>query len=53
LLFVELKRQDGQLSARQREVLDALDEAGAEWFVWRPGDYDEAVQVLTEQVSAR
>jgi hypothetical protein len=53
VLFVELKRQDGQLSARQREVLNALEEAGAEWFVWRPADYDEAIQVLTERVGAR
>ncbi len=50
VLFVELKRQDGQLSARQCEVLDALDEAGAEWFVWRPADYHQAVQVLSERV---
>lgn len=50
VLFVELKRQDGQLSIRQREVIAALDKAGAEWFVWRPSDYDEAVQVLTERM---
>jgi len=52
-VLFELKRQDGHLSTRQREVLDALDEAGAEWFVWRPADYDEAIQVLAKRLSAR
>lgn len=36
VIFRELKRQDGHLSAPQQRWLDALTQAGADAAVWRP-----------------
>lgn len=38
LLFVELKRQRGQLRATQKIWLNALAAAGVRTATWRPGD---------------
>lgn len=46
VLWVELKDTKGKLSANQVLWLDALRKAGAEVYVWRPGDMDEITSVL-------
>lgn len=48
LLFVELKTmaKDSVLKPRQIEFLTGMARAGAEVYVWRPSDYDEATRVL-------
>ena len=48
VLFVELKRQTGRLTPRQKHWRDALLYAGAHWRLWRPSDWDEIVQELTQ-----
>ena len=53
VIFVELKKQDGQLSAAQREWIDALRDAGAEVHVWRPADLEEAAAILTRRDRSR
>jgi len=49
VLFVELKREASTatpLTAAQRATLDGLARAGAECYLWRPSDFDEAGRVL-------
>jgi len=46
LVFAELKSDKGKLTAYQEEWLDALKDTGAEVYVWRPGDFNEIVEVL-------
>jgi hypothetical protein len=47
LLFAELKREKGKLSAEQEVWLEDLRRVpGVEVYVWRPGDMDEIAQVL-------
>jgi hypothetical protein len=47
LLFAELKREKGKLSAEQEAWLEDLRRVpGVEVYVWRPGDMDEIAQVL-------
>jgi hypothetical protein len=47
VIFVELKKETGELSAAQRTTIEELEEAGAEVHVWRPSDWKELVEVLT------
>lgn len=44
VIFAELKRQDGELSRRQREWIAQLEAVGADVRVWRPGDW-ESIEV--------
>jgi len=45
VVYVEFKRDDGQLTPAQDEWLDALRQAhGTEVHVWRPKDYQRIVQ---------
>lgn len=37
-LFVELKREDGKVSASQGRTLGLLERAGCETAIWRPSD---------------
>jgi hypothetical protein len=55
VIFAELKREltgkasvdrDRQPTEHQREWLDALAAAGAEVYLWRPGDLDEIAKIL-------
>jgi hypothetical protein len=56
VIFVELKREltgkasvdrDRQPTEHQREWLDGLAKAGAETYLWRPGDLDEIGEILS------
>jgi hypothetical protein len=47
VVFAELKRQGGRLQPDQREWLRLLRAAGAEVYVWRPGDLEAVQAVLT------
>jgi len=46
IVWAELKSKTGQLTAEQYEWLEALAEAGQEVYLWRPGDFEELVEVL-------
>ena len=46
VVFAELKRQKGRLSASQEVWLEALREAGQEVYVWRPEDRGAIIRVL-------
>jgi hypothetical protein len=46
VVFVELKRAKGKLTREQAAWVTKLRWAGAEVYVWRPADWDDAVQVL-------
>ena len=48
VLFVELKRHSplAKLSLHQQLWRDRLLEAGAEHYVWRPGDADQIIRIL-------
>lgn len=50
LVLVELKSDHGRLSPEQRAVHQALGRAGAEVYVWRPGDWDRIVEVLSDRL---
>lgn len=46
-LFAELKREDGELTASQKEWAELLKACpGVEYYLWRPSDFDEIVKVL-------
>lgn len=46
LIFVEFKRELGTVAPEQLAVLDYLNRAGLEAFLWRPSDFDRIVEVL-------
>jgi len=46
VIFAELKREKGKLTGHQEEWLNALDGAGAEVYVWRPGDIERIADIL-------
>lgn len=46
LLFVEVKRDGGKLTADQERVLGVLDGTSAEVYCWRPADWDQLEKVL-------
>ena len=45
LIFAELKREKGRVTASQRTWLAALEET-AETHVWRPSDWERVEQIL-------
>ena len=49
VLFAELKRESGKLSAAQDEWLARLRRAGAEHYVWRPRDLETVGAVLSRR----
>lgn len=53
VIFAELKRDTGQATAQQREVLDALRRAGVEAYLWRPRDRAKVERVLDANGSDR
>lgn len=46
VVFAELKRDGGRLRVEQEVWGAALEQAGAEFFVWMPRDWDEVKEVL-------
>lgn len=53
VIFVELKRHaaSAKLSPHQELWRDRLQSAGAEWYLWRPGDADDAIRILGRKPS--
>jgi len=45
-VYVEVKAEDGRLSADQERWRDILQAAGCEWYCWRPSSWDEVRSVL-------
>lgn len=50
LVFAELKTMKGELSEAQKAWTSALEWAGQEVYVWKPGNWSEIEAVLTGQV---
>lgn len=46
VIFAELKSEDGKVSEKQQEWLDALVDAGQMVYVWRPHHIEEIVTIL-------
>ena len=46
LIFAELKSKVGKLSPEQTDWLALLEATGAESYVWRPAQFEEAVEIL-------
>lgn len=47
IIFVELKTETGTLEAEQANWRDRIVAAGGEWYLWRPSDWKNIVEVLT------
>lgn len=46
VIFVELKAPQGRISPDQHQWIDALENAGAQVYVWRPADWPEIEAAL-------
>ena len=47
VIFAELKRQNGRVAVPQQMWGDDLNHCGGvEYYLWRPSDWDEIVEVL-------
>lgn len=46
VVYAELKAAGGRVTREQQAVLQALRHAGAECYVWRPGDFEQVRRVL-------
>lgn len=46
MVVAELKSDIGRIRPAQRRWLDAFEKAGAEVYVWRPGEIADAIKVL-------
>ncbi len=46
VIFAELKAEKGKLSENQKKWGEYLEEAGAEFYVWRPSQFDEIAEIL-------
>lgn len=49
VIFAEIKRQHGRLTDDQARWWWALEQAGAEAYVWRPSDWPEVERTLRER----
>lgn len=45
-IFAELKTEKGRLSLEQENWAAALANSGADFYVWRPSDWDHIVKLL-------
>lgn len=52
VIFLELKREQGVVSAKQREWIGALANAGAEVYVIRPRHFDQLAAILGPRSTA-
>lgn len=48
VIFAELKSEGGKMSSEQVEWSDWLQDANAEWYCWRPSDWEEIKILLGE-----
>jgi len=48
VMFVELKAERGYIKPHQRRWQERLDEAGAEYHVWKPRDLEKVIPALLE-----
>lgn len=46
VVFAELKTETGKLTRAQEDVVEQLQMAGAEVYVWRPSDRPEVERIL-------
>ena len=46
VIFAEIKTDKGRLSDEQKAWRDALLASGAEWYCWKPRDFDNVMEVL-------
>lgn len=46
VIFAELKSEKGRVTREQSAWIDALTQAGADAFVWRPADWDQIIERL-------
>jgi len=49
LLIFELKSESGQPTLEQYEWLEALATSGQEVYLWRPSDFDEIAEILSQK----
>jgi len=52
VIHVELKRETAELEPEQEEWRIRLEAAGAEYYVWRPSQMDEVIDVLRRRRGA-
>lgn len=46
VIFAELKTEQGKVSEHQQAWIEALRQAGAEVYVWRPSQIESIAQIL-------
>ena len=46
VIYAELKRESGRLSAKQEDWLEHLQRCGCEVYVWRPSQFEEITEIL-------
>lgn len=46
IIYAELKTQQGRLTPNQQTWRNALTKAGAEYYVWRPSDWNQIIETL-------
>ena len=52
MIYAELKTEKGKLSAAQVEWMHVINDAGGEFYVWRPSDRFEVDNVLRTRMPA-
>jgi hypothetical protein len=52
-IAAELKSDDGRVTSDQQDVLDSLEAAGIETYVWRPGSMDDIARTLNRRADHR
>jgi len=46
VIYAELKTDKGKVRPEQQEWLDTMADCGQEVYVWRPGDFEQIVEIL-------